>query len=361
MSRVRTLFAVVVPSVIAGGLLFAGVPGYAETSRDDGPAFWSAASDAAPVVVAQAEPRPRPRGWAPAPPAPPAPPSPPAVPLPPRVRGKHGVSVSIHDGKIQIGGLAELVEAQLDGILTMLDHLPNVPPDVRDRVKGRVKAVRGKLVNRLGRLKALDVDQLGDEMERLGDEIEKEMEGLDKDLAKLGDQLGQDFARQFGQVGQDLARQFGQDFVKQFGRDMSRSFSARIDHDDDDDDDGDDEDELADAEDLAPPDLGPAIADLKNKGLTLDAGQRQRLQRLSADARRQIEEAKRELDDQSNKLHSLLRDPSVKEGQIERQIDAISGIEARIRKAEILTWVKVRGVLRPDQRAQVEAAVKKHR
>jgi len=361
MSRVRTLFVTVLPSMIAGGLLFGSAPGLA-----------SSEATRHPVIVAQADPwtPPRyrsPRG--PLPPPPPMPPMPPTsavppvppTPLPPH-RGHghgHGMSVSIHDDKIEIDGIEEMVQNQLARVADSLDNVPDVPPDVRDRIKARVEAVRRTLSARLGKLKSLDLDKLGPEMERMGDEIEKEMEGLDKDLAQFGDKFGKHFAEKFGK-----------DFAKNFGPGhgvMGPTGPTGYDRDNSDgDDDADDDDDdkgvavlppAADS-DVADPDMRDAIAGLKN--LTLDQSQRDQLARLRADVNRQVAEARRELEDLSNRLHDTLGDAGADPADIAQQIDQISATEATIRKARILAWVKARSLLDKDQRKRVEAAAKKH-
>ena len=358
MSRARTLFLTIIPSAIAGGFLFASAFGHAETGRDGTLGYWPAASDAATsrVLVAQADPRPRPR--TPMPPMPPAPPAPPTVgptpPTPPTPptrrhsgRSNHsGMTFSIHDGKLEIDGIAELVQDSLEKALDTLDNLPDVPPDVRDRLKGRIKGVREKIKARLGKLKSMDLDKLGPEMERMGDDIEREMSGLDQDLAQLGDK-----------VGKGIALKFGKDFAKNFGPQPGNDSD-----DADDDDDDDDSESVAvvgpgvDSDPVAS-DMGPAIAALK--GISLDADQRARLARLRAESETKVRDAKRELETMSNRLHDTLRNASASEDDIARQIESISQVEATIRKARILSWVRARSLLRKDQRKMVEDAVKR--
>jgi hypothetical protein len=262
--------------------------------------------------------------------------------------------VSIHGGKIEIDGIAELVQESLEKALETLDRLPDVPPDTRSRLRGRIQGMRNQLSARLGRLKSMDLDRLGPELERMGDEIERQMEGLDGELAQLGDRFGKGFAKKFGK-----------DFAKSFGPGVP-GVSPGTSHDsddaaDDDDDDDDDHDRPAVAlpptpgPDVADPDTGPAIAALK--GLTLDAGQRTELARLRAESDRQITTAKRELERMSSRLHDTLRDAEAKESDVTAQIEAISLKEATIRKARILTWLKVRHMLHADQRKQVEEAL----
>jgi hypothetical protein len=372
VSRLRTVFTTVVPSMIAGGLLFASAFGHADAGREAALGVWPAAAERA--LVAQADPRPRPRPdpWAaPAPPAPPAPPVPasragawsPSVPVPSpagpvgshrRQRRGHGVSVSIRDGKIELEGVAELVQAQLEAVSGILDGLPDVPPDVRDRIKVRVQAVRARVAARLARLASTDTDKLGAELERMGDDIEKEMTGLDKDLEQLGDKLGKHLA---GRVGKELARSLS-------GHNLSVHTDDSHHHDDDDDGDGDDDDDSDEDDrdavlDLGRADLGDRVAGLRN--LRIDQAQRAELTKLRAASDAQITTAKRELDALSEQLHDALGDARLNEAEIARQIDAISAKEATIRKARILTWVRARGLLHPDQRKQVEAAASKGR
>lgn len=355
MIRLRTVLAIAAPVAIAGGLLLSSAPGHAEAGGDDTLGFWPAAADstgASGGLVAQADP-PRSRRM-PIPPVPPAPPSTPSPPSPPShsqsQRHKSGMSISIHDGKVQIGGIAELVEAQLERVLVVLDNLPDVPRDVRERVKGRVRAVRGKLTARLARLKSIDLDKLGPEIERMGDEFEKEMEGLDKDLAQLGERFGEQFGEKFSR---DLAAKLAKDFAKSF---KGYPFSDDDDDDSEDDDDDDDDDDSAVASLAVPPSDIPAdvLGNLKNN-LTLDRAQKEELARLRAESERKIAAAQRELEDMSQRLHVTLEDASASEADIARQIDMISAKEATIRKARVLTWVKVRSLLRKDQRKQVEA------
>lgn len=360
MSRARTLFLTILPSAIAGGFLFASAFGHAQTG-DGTLGYWPTASDAPSgrVIVAQGDPRPAARRvpGAPVPPAAPLPPVagvpaiPPVPPVPPR-RHHPRMSISVHDGKVEVDGIAELVQESLEKALDTLDSLPDVSPEVRDRVKAKIRAVRDKLKVRLSKLKSMDIDKLGPEMERIGDDIEHEMAGLDQDLAQLGDKLGK-----------GIAQKFGKEFAKNFGP------GANPGHDDEDgDDDGDDDDSDKDAVVVTPgrdaealdgSDLGPAIAALK--GLSLDARQRADLARLRAESDGRIQQAKRELAVMSSRLHDTLRDSSANEVDITHQIDAISTVEATIRKERILSWLKARSLLRKDQRQKVEDAVRRGR
>src|ERR1041385_8620831 len=192
-------------------------------------------------------------------------------------------------------------------------------------------------------------------MERRGDDIEREMAGVDQELAQLGDKVGKGFAQKFGK-----------DFAKSFGPQPGH------DSDDADDDDDDDKDAVVVSPDIDrdPADMGPAIAAIR--GIALDQGQRDQLARLRAESEAKVQQAKRELEAKSSRLrdrakrerearasrrHAPHRNASASEDHIARQIEAISQVEATIRKARILTWVKARNVLRKDQRKLVEQAV----
>lgn len=369
MTRFRTLFALVLPSALAGGLLCASAFSRADSGSGGARGFWPAASDEAPrtgrVLVAQVEPPAPPRHGPPMPPMPPMPPVPPPPgvappPAPHRGHGRHGVSVSIHGGKVEIDGIADLVQESLEKALETLDQLPDVPPDTRMRLRGRIQGMRNQLTARLGRLRSMDLDRIGPELERMGDEIERQMEGLDEELAQLGDRIGKGFAKKFGK-----------DFAKNFGPGApSVNPGTSRDSDDSDDDDDDDDDRAtappappappaAVAPEAADPDIAPAIAALR--GLSLDDAQRTQLARLRADSERQITAAKAELARMSSRLHDTLRDSEAKEADVAQQIEAISTKEAAIRKARILTWLRVRHMLHPDQRKQVEEALQNGR
>jgi len=355
----RTLVLTIVPSMIAGGFLFASESGHAESGRSGGPGFWPVASDTATTVIAQADPwaKTRPRARVPAPPTAPVPPVPPVPPTPPTPRShghNRGMSVSIHDGKVEIDGVQDMVQEQLEAVLHVLDSLPNVPPDVRDRVKSRVKAVREKLRAGLGKLKSMDIDKIGPEMERMGDEIEREMEGLDKELEKIGEKLGKHFADKFSK-----------DFAKKVGPghppvvDHSDSSGSDDGNDDSDDDDDNDVAGPPTLEDMDSSDVQERIAALRN--LTLNPNQKAKLAQLRAESDKQIQSARQQLEEMSSRLHDKLGEASVSESEVETLIDKISQKEATIRKVRILTWVKARKLFDRDQQKQIEATVKRGR
>lgn len=334
MSRIRTLFTIVVPSMLAGGLIFNSALGGA-AGRDENFGFWPAASD---VAAPTPPPPPSPR-TPPAPPAPPAPRTPvtpPTPPAPPAKRGGAGgggVSVSINNGKVQIDGLHDLVLGQLDAARESIKNNQAIPKDVRDKVGARLDKVRAAVDKRLANLKITDMDQLESEMEKMGEEIEQAMEGLDKDLEKLG-----------------------KDFGKDFGKNWGKNFNVNIGKDDDDDDDdlGAIDTPDVDADD---DDMKDAIKDLRDMALKPD--QKAKINKLRADSDKTVGAAKKQMDDLSQKLQTALGSPTVTDAEIGRLVDQISAQEAVIRKARILAWAQARRVLDDGQRKKVEDASKK--
>ena len=337
MSRIRTLFTLVVPSMLAGGLIFNSALGRASAGRDENFGFWPAASDvAAPTPPAPPAPRtPATPPTAPTPRTPPAPPAPPPAPVK-RGGAGGGVSVSINNGKVQIDGLHDLVLGQLDAARDSIKNNQAIPKDVRDKVVARLDKVRATVDKRLANLKISDMDQLEAEMEKMGEEIEQAMEGLDKDLEKLGKDMGKDFG-------------------KKFGKDWGKNWNWNSGDDDDDDDDiGSIDTPDVDADD---DDMKDAIKDLRDMALKPD--QKAKINKLRADSDKTVGAAKKQMDDLSQKLQTALGNPTVTDAEIGRLVDQISAQEATIRKARIQAWAQARRELTEDQRKRVEDAAKK--
>ncbi len=355
MMRVRTLFTIAIPSMFIGGLLFGNHFGHA-AGGGDLIGYWPAGSDTTATFGSHRAPR------APLPPAagpvPPMPPTPPTPPSPVRSHGRHGgsgISISIHNGKVQISGIDDFVAGHLDAVRQMLRNNPNIPPDVREKVLARMDRVKGVIDKRLKNLKTSDLDQLGDEMEKMGEELEKAMEGLDEDLAKLD----KDFAKDFG-------KDFAKDFAKKFPKDIwanGNDNDTKTDNDNDNDADNDndnDDDAVAmtpdvdvDADD---DDLRDALGDLKD--MALKPSQKDAIVKLRTDSDARVAAAKQELDTASKRLETALGDPRTSDADIVRYVDQISGHEAAIRKARLLAWVNARRVLDDEQIRKIEHAAK---
>ena len=155
MSRIRYLL-VAVPALLVGGLVFPHTASYADVGSRHG--NWND------NLVAQVDPQPVRPGM----PVPPSHPVPPAPPAPPR---HGGVSVSIHDGKVQLDGVKDLVSAHIQQALDAVHKMKDIPADVRAKLEKRLEKVQKKLERRLAHLDATDVEQLGDELGKMGDEI----------------------------------------------------------------------------------------------------------------------------------------------------------------------------------------------
>ncbi len=251
------------------------------------------------------------------------------------------VSISVHDGKVEIDGIRDLVDQQLQSALDSIDA-KNLPPQLRDKLRQRLQKLRGTLDKRLRHLDANDLDQLGAVLGQMGEEIGHEMEGLGSDMGQWGEQFGQQFGQRFGKA-----------WTKQLNHQLHGHAVHVITNSNDDNDD-----DLATGADVDDDDgdVDDAVRDLGD--LQLQQPQRDAIAKLRADSERQIEQAKRALDSASQALHDALESDTATDVEIARAIDAITQQEATIRKARILSWVNARRVLDDSQRKRVERAAK---
>lgn len=312
MSRIRTFVTIMLPSMIAGGLLFGTA--FSQAASNDPDNFWP---NPTPIVIAQADPPKRP---------PPLPP-PPKGPPPPKLPAGSGVGVSINNGKIQITGVRELVKAQLHTARTAISSNPHIPTDVRKRILARLDKVGATVDKRLANLKLTDLDDLDDEMEKMGEEIEEALEGLDDDLDKLGDAIGKKIKIDLGKMN------FDHD-------DDDFDIPSAPDFDDDDDDD-----------------MREALTDLKDLALTKP--QRDQITKLRTESDKQVAASKKQIAELSEKLRTSLGNPTVTDADISKLVDQISGHEATMRKARIVAWAQARRMLDAAQRKKVEDAAAK--
>ena len=345
MSRTRTFFTLVFPSMLAGGVLF----GSAFTHADSGRRY---DGDLQPTVVAQADPRPMPRPMPPAPPAPPAPyapyATPPTPPTPPtRHRGHShggGINIQMHDGKIQIDGVNDMVDSSIKEAQEAIRN-STLPPEVREKLQKRLDKVREKVEERLSHLDASDLDQLGEELGKMGDDIGKQMDDFGKEMDKYGDKMSKDALKNFN---------------KNWAKKGHWNFTGNNNHDSDNDNDSDNDsdDDVASVPDIDDQDdMDEAVQKLGD--LSLKDPQRAQIQRLRADSDRQVAQAKAQLDRASAELERQLDNINTSDAEISRAIDAVTQQEATIRKARILAWHGARRVLDDNQRHKVEAAARK--
>jgi len=334
MIRARTLFTVIVPSLLAGGLILGSSFGRADVT---------VTRDGRTIVI-------------PTPPTPPTPPDPWGSPGPrhQHQHQQHHMSVSIHDGKVQIDGVRETVNDALKQARSMIESNPSIPPDVRARVLSRLDRVNGIVDRRISKLKSTDIDQLGEEVGKMGEEIGNAMDGLGEDLSKLGDQIGKDVAKQlqksFKHMSPHVAHTDDSDAVEDNGNSDSDS-------DTDTDSDSDNDQSAVPTATATDPDDDAAKAAITKLGnLSLDSHQRAVIAQLRTDTERRVGDAKREIDRLSETLRVALDNPSSSEAEVGRYVDQISAQEATIRKARINAWMSARRVLSDDQRAQVAGA-----
>ena len=341
MTRLRSLLAVVVPSMLVGGLVGFG---RAAAGDDSVPGYWPAPSDAATSDRGRKAKRPPvPDRWAS--PFAPYPSVPPVPPVPPHHRGGK-ISVTIHGNHIQINGIAETVNEHLDAVRDMLQNNPNVPPDVRDRIIARMDRVKSIVDRRLKNFKVSDVDQAEAEMEKLGEELEQALDGLDQDLEKLGDKLARDIRKK---VRKNIFKDFAKKFV---------DVDHRADRDDDNDGDAKAEPD-SDSEDADPSDVDDTVRSVDGlKGMTLKPEQRVAIAKLRVESNTRVATAKKQLEDASQRLETALSDPKISDADVVRLVDQVSGHEAAIRKARLLAWIQARRVLDADQVERIERAAK---
>lgn len=250
-----------------------------------------------------------------------------------------GINISIHDGKVDVSGIQDIVDEQLEHALEAIDN-GNLPPDLRAKLKTQLGTLRGTLRGRLKNLNAKDLDQLGKELDKMGEDLGKQMEAFGSDM----DKWGKDFGKNFG-------KKFGTDWAKNLNKQISRhGVHVQVNADNDDDDDlgavdVDDEDDLDDA-----------IRDLAN--LKLQKSQKDAIAKIRADSDKQAAAAKQALEAASKTLHDQLAGGKASDADIAKSIDAVAQQEAAVRKARILAWVNARRVLDDAQRKRVEDAAK---
>lgn len=267
------------------------------------------------------------------------------------------MSVTIHDGQVQINGIdviAKQVDAQIAHAIASIDADPNIPAPVRAKLKARLEKMRAKAAKRIAKLDVKDVDQLGEELESIGEDIGSEMEDFGKEMDEFGKGMD-DFGKGMDEWGKGMEKwgeKFGKDFQKQMEDKVRQkmqqggNWQVHIDGNDDDND-------MPDMDDS---DMQDAVHDLGQ--LNLNTQQRTQLKTLRAESDAKVAAATANLERASESLKKQLENPSASEADISRSIDAVTQQEAAIRKARILAWVNARRLLDDSQRKQVEGAVK---
>ncbi|HEY5925217.1 MAG TPA: hypothetical protein VIV11_26220 [Kofleriaceae bacterium] len=301
------LLTTILPSLLAGGLLFGS-------------------------ALTEAQPSP------PTPPTAPVPPKPPKPPKAPKAQGQI---------TIDLGDINEMVDEQIQSALEAIGDSKQIPPHVREALKQRLEKVRVKVKKRVAKVQPGDLEEMGEALGEMGEDIGEEMEQFGKDMEKWGKQFEK-------QVEKQMELRMKQKKLKWKGPHGPHD-PWKVQGDVDIDIDDEDLPDMSDMEEAD--DLDDAIKDLGN--LKLDATTRAKLKTLRETSDRQVESAKRELERASEQLQKQLETSGATEVDIARSIDTVTKLEGDIRKARIIAWVKARDLLSADQRKRVEAAARK--
>jgi len=191
VSRIKTFATLVMPSVLAGGLLFHSVFGQAQ-------------------------------------PSPPPPPAAPSAPTPPSVPNISGV----------MKGVAETVREQIANARKSIANNQSIPKATRDKMLARLDKVNAVVDKRLAKLAKGQIDIA--DLEAMGSEVEEAMEGIEDEMEELGEALGKDLDIDFGHMDFDFDFSFDDDDLDTIP--MSPDM---------DDDDDDMRDAITDLKDLA--------------------------------------------------------------------------------------------------------------
>src|SRR5262245_38666643 len=143
-------FTTILPSLLAGGLLFG-----------------SALTDAQP--------------------APPTPPTAPKPPKPPKVKG---------EVYIDLGDLDDMIDEQFQNALEAVGDSDQIPPHVREALKQRLEKVRIKVKKRISKIDPKDLDGLKVELGQMGEELGQEMEQFGKEMEKRSKDVEKHIERQ---------------------------------------------------------------------------------------------------------------------------------------------------------------------
>jgi len=348
MIRARKLLTVVVPSLIAGGLLFGSTFGNADVT---------VTRDGKTIVI-------------PTPPAPPAPPNapPPAPGADPwgpssggHGRHRHGMSISIKDNKIQLDGVKDMVADQITAARKQIESA-NLPPDIRARVLARLDraaATVDRHLAKLDRMKSLDMDQLGEELGSMGEELGSAMDGLSEDLSNLNDRISKDVQKQIARSQKQIEKQL-KNMPKVVVSDEDGNNSDDDNSANDNNDGNDDNDNSAAATPSIDKDDDHDRAAMAKLGdLQLEPQQRSMIAQIRRDTDRRVADAKREIDQLSDTLKTALDNPATNEAEVNHYVDQITQQEAVIRKARLNAWMSARRILRDDQRVKVVHAASK--
>lgn len=251
---------------------------------------------------------------------------------------------------------ADQARQQIDQARQQIVNDPNIPDAVRGKVLKRLDKALKAVEKKLGNLNFNgDWDAFGAQMEAFGESMSEAFDGMDGDFEDLGKDIEQEVAKALK------------------GRMKHFKGGIHIDIDGD----GDDDDVMVlpvpPVPPMAPmapmppmpptPGHGGVTIDMSDMDVAIDldaldlqGGQRTALRQLIEDEQRAVQPAEEQLAQLSEKLREALENDNVDEATINKYVDQMSEREAIIRKARLNAWAKARRLLDDDQRQQIQRA-----
>jgi hypothetical protein len=316
MTRTRTLFAILAPALVAGGIVAVSATSTRADESDDAREARREAREAA-------------------------------------REAREAQKAAAKEAK---AAMKEAKKQAREGIANALEQIEQapIPEKLREKIAERLQRAAERIDERLDRAGSgdfHDMDAFEAEMEAMGEEIEAEMEAMGEEFENFG--AGWDeWAKQFEKQWDGKAVVIDPD-----GNGFDFDFDPGV--------------MVLPVPPSAPvppvppsPPSPPSVdIDLSDLDLTIDiddlslgADQIEQLHLIFEAEEDVLEPSREKLADLSDDLRDALEDPDASEAEIGRMVDAISAEEATIRKAQILAWVKSRKVLDPDQRDRVQKA-----
>jgi Spy/CpxP family protein refolding chaperone len=236
---------------------------------------------------------------------------------------------------------------------------PNIPDAVRGKVLKRLDKARKAVEKKLGNLNFNgDWDAFGAQMEAFGESMSEAFEDMDMDFADLG---------------KDIEREVEKALKGRMKHGFKGGFKGGIHIDID--GDGDDDDMMVmpmppmppmpPVPPMAPmppmPHGGGVVVDMSDMDVAIDldsldlkGSQHGALRQVIEDEQRAVRPAEEQLAQLSEKLREALENDNVDEQTINNYVDKMTEREAIIRKARLNAWAKARRLLDDDQRQQVQ-------
>lgn len=320
MTRTRTLFAFLAPALVAGGIVaFSATSTRADRDDDD------EAEREADQHEREAERHAREA----------------------ERHAREAHKQAAKEARKQVKAARQQVKEQLAEARQQLKDAP-IPDKLKKKILDRLQQAAENIDRRMGASGSgddMDMEDFEAEMEAMGEELEAEMEALGEEFESFGEGW-EEWAKQFDDHGGgaividpdsfDFDSHGGMMVIPTPPTPPSRPTPP------------------------TPPSVDIDLSDLDIvidvQDLSLGADQVEQLHIIFQDEQDVLEPAREKLADLSEGLRTALEDPDASEQEIGKMVDAISAEEAKIRKAQILAWVKSRKLLDGDQRDKVQGA-----